>query len=148
MPNMRRTRSLSPRRDQSLFTMRLRQRHCIWRSFSDYPGIDILYDPEERDDKGELRKAEHYVLLRRATLLSQPENEKVYSLGDYVAVCSETTDWFMYVMSEINDPSKEVKVRFMKKSGQYILFSKKLEKWFPKSAIFHRCSILWYHTIH
>ena len=30
----------------------------------------------------------------------------------------------MYVMSEINDPSKEVKVRFMKKSGQYILLSK------------------------
>ena len=56
MPNMKRTRSLSPRRDQSLFTMRLRQRHCIWRSFSDCPGIDILYDPEERDDKGELIK--------------------------------------------------------------------------------------------
>ena len=63
------------------------------------------------------------------------------TLGDYVAVCSETTDWFMYVMSEINDPSKEVKVRFMKKSGQYILLSKKLEKWLPKSAIFHRYSI-------
>ena len=30
-----------------------------------------------RDDKGELIKAGHYVLLRRATLLSQPENEKV-----------------------------------------------------------------------
>ena len=57
--------------------MRLRQRHCIWRSFSDCPSIDILYDPEERDDKGELIKAGHYVLLRRATLLSQPENEKV-----------------------------------------------------------------------
>ena len=122
--------------------MRLRQRHCIWRSFTDCPSIDILYYPEGHDDKGELIKAGHYVLLRRATLLSQPENEKVYSLGDYVAVCSETTDWFMYVMSEINDPSKEGKVRFMKKSGQYILLSKKLEKWFPKSAIFHRCSIL------
>ena len=61
---------------------------------------------------------------------------------DYVAVCLETNDWFMYVMSEINDPSKKVKVRFMKKSGQYILLSKKLEKWFPKSAkIFHRCCI-------
>ena len=47
----------------------------------------------------------------------------------------------MYVMSEINELSEEVKVRFMKKSGQYILLSKKLEKWFPKSAIFHRCSI-------
>ena len=73
--------------------------------------------------------------------MSQPKNEKVYFLGDYVAVCSETTDFFMYVMSEIDNPSKEVKVRFMKKSGQYILLSKKLEKWFPKSAIFHRCSI-------
>ena len=76
--------------------------------------------------------------------MSQPENEKVYSLDDYVAVCSETTDCFMHVMSEIDDPSKEVKARFMKKSGQYILLSKKLEKWFPKSAIFHRCSIPYY----
>ena len=48
----------------------------------------------------------------------------------------------MCVIIEINDPSKEVKIRFMKKSGQYILLSKKLEKWFPKSAVFHR-----YHTI-
>ena len=44
--------------------------------------------------------------LRRATLLSQPENEKVYSLGDNVAVCSETNDWFMCVISGINDPFK------------------------------------------
>ena len=109
--------------------------------FTGRPGIDILYYPEERDDKEELIKAGHYVLLRRATLLSQPENEKVYSLDDYVAVRSETNDWFMYVISEINDPSKEVKVRFMRKSGQYFLPSKKLEKWFPKSAIFHRCSV-------
>ena len=75
--------------------MRLKQRHCIWRIFTDCPSIDILYYPEKRDDKGELIKAGHYVLLRRAILLSQPENEKVYSLGDYVAVCSATTDWFM-----------------------------------------------------
>ena len=109
--------------------------------FTDHPGIDILYYPEERDDKRELIKAGHYVLLTTATLLSQPENEKVYSLGDYVTVRSETTDWFMCVISEINDPSKEVKVRFMRKSGQYFLLSKKLEKWFPKSTIFHRCFI-------
>ena len=89
--------------------MRLRQRHCIWRSFTDCPSIDILlYYPEERDEKGELIKAGHYVLLRRTTLLSQPENETVCSLGDCGAVCSETTDWFMYAMCEINDPSKEV----------------------------------------
>ena len=80
--------------------------------FTGRPGIDILYYPEERDEKGEVIKAEHYMLLRRATLLSQPEHEKVFSLGDYVAVCSETTDWFMCVISEINDPSKEVKVGF------------------------------------
>ena len=91
-------------------------------------GIDILYYPEERDDKGELIKAGHYVLLRRATLLSQPENDKVYSLGDYAAVRSETNDWFMCGKSEINDPSKEVKFRFMRKSGQYFLLSKKLKK--------------------
>ena len=96
--------------------------------FTDRPGIDILYYPEERDDKGELIKAGHYVLLRRATLLSQPENEEVHSLGDYVTVRSETNDWFMCVTSEINDHSKEVKVTFMRKSGQYFLLSKKLEK--------------------
>ena len=73
--------------------------------------------------------------------MSQPENVKVYSLGDYVAVRSETIYWFMCVISEVNDPSKEVKVRFMRKSEQYFLLSKKLEKWFPKSAIFHRCSV-------
>ena len=73
--------------------------------------------------------------------MSHPENEKVYSLGDCVAVRSETNDWFMCVICEINDPSKEVEVRFMRKSGQYFLVSKKLEKWFPKSAIFHLCSI-------
>ena len=50
----------------------------------------------------------------------------------------------MCVIIEINDPSKEVKVRFMKKSGQYFLLSKKLRKWFPKSAIFHRCSMPYY----
>ena len=59
--------------------------------------------------------------------MSQPENEKVYYLSDYVAVRSETNDWFMCVVSEINDPSKEVKVRFMRKSGQYFLPSKKLK---------------------
>ena len=96
--------------------------------FTDPLTIDILHYPEERDDKGELIKAGYYVLLRRATLLSQPENEKVYSLGEYVAVCSETNDWFMCMMSEINDPSKEVKVRFMRKSGQYLLLIKKLGK--------------------
>ena len=53
------------------------------------------------------------MLLRRAALLSQPENEQVYSLSDYVAVRSETNDWFMCGISEINDPSKGVKVRFM-----------------------------------
>ena len=29
----------------------------------------------------------------------------------------------------------------MRKSGQYFLLSKKLEKWFPKSAIFPICSV-------
>ena len=106
--------------------------------FTDRPSIDILYYPEERDNKAELIKAGHYILRRRAALLSQPENEKV---GDYGAVCSETTDWFMCVISEINDPSKEVKLRFMRKSGRYFLLSKELEKWFPKSAIFHRSFI-------
>ena len=60
------------------------------------------------------------MLRGRATLLSQPGKGKVYSLGDYVAVRSETNVWLMCVISEINDPSKEVKVRFMRKSGQYL----------------------------
>ena len=106
----------------------------VFGVFTDHPSTDILYYPEERDDKGELIKAGHHVLLRRTTLLSQPKNEKVYSLGDYVAVRSETSDWFMCVISEINDPSKEVKFRFMRKSVQYFLLSKKLEKWFPKAS--------------
>ena len=45
--------------------------------FIDSPGIDILYYPKECDDKGELINIGRYMLLRRATLLSQPENEKV-----------------------------------------------------------------------
>ena len=48
--------------------------------FTDRPNIDIFII-QERDDKRELIKDEHYVLLRRATLLSQPENGKVYSLS-------------------------------------------------------------------
>ena len=73
-------------------------------------------------------------------MFSQPENEKVYSLDDYVTVPSETNDWFMCVISEINNPSKEAKVRFMRKSGQHFLLNRMLEKWFSKSAIFRRCS--------
>ena len=34
------------------------------RSFTDCPGIDILYYPEEPDDKVEQIKAGHYVLLK------------------------------------------------------------------------------------
>ena len=125
--------------------MRLRQRHCIWKSFTDCPSIDILYYPEELDDKGELIKAGHYVLLRRATLLSQPENEKVYSLVTMLLFSQKQLIGFMYVMSEINDPSKEVKVSLMKKSGQYVLLSKKLEKWFQNQQYFTDVP---YHTIH
>ena len=48
--------------------------------FTDRPSICLHY-PEERDDKRELIKAGYYVLLRRATLLSQPENGKVLFSG-------------------------------------------------------------------
>ena len=68
--------------------------------YTDCPSTDILYYPEERDDKGELIKAGRHVLLRRTTLLSQPKTKKVYSLGDYVAVRSETNDLFMCVISD------------------------------------------------
>ena len=73
--------------------------------------------------------------------MSQPENEKVYFLANKCCCSPKTSDWFMCVISEINDPSKEVKFRFMRKSGQYFLLSKKLEKWFPKLAVLHRCSM-------
>ena len=76
-------------------------------------------------------------MLRRRVTLESTWKWK----GDYVAVCSETNDCFMCVISEINDRSTEVKVRFMRKSGQYFLPSENLEKWFPKSAIFHTCFI-------
>ena len=59
----------------------------------------------------------------------------------WVTMLLFANDWFICVIGEINYPPKEVKVRFMRKSGQYFLLSKKLEKWFPKSAVFHRCSI-------
>ena len=55
--------------------------------FTDHPSIDILYYPDERDDKGELITC--YVGEQH---LSQPENGKLCSLGDYVAVRSETND--------------------------------------------------------
>ena len=76
--------------------MRLRQRHCIWRSFTDCPSTDILLlYPEERDDKKELIKAGHYVLLRRATL-SQPENEKVYPWVSMLLFAQkQLIDWFV-----------------------------------------------------
>ena len=66
---------------------------------------------------------------------------KRFILWVTVTVRSETNDCFMCMISEINNLSKEVKVRFMRKSGPYFLQSEMLEKWFPKSAIFHRCSI-------
>ena len=44
--------------------------------FTDSPGIEILYYPDKHDDKGKLIKAGYYVLLRRATLLSQPKSER------------------------------------------------------------------------
>ena len=112
--------------------------------FTDRPSIDILYYPEERNDKGKLIKAGHYALLWRATLFRQSENEKVYSLGDYATVRSETNNSFMCVISEINDPSKEVKVKFMRKSGQYFLLSKKLKKVVPKVSNISQML----HTIH
>ena len=46
----------------------------------------------------------------------------------------------MCVVIEINDPSKEVKVGFTKKSGQYFLLSKKLESG-SQSQQYFRCSM-------
>ena len=75
----RRTRNLSP---SACYRESLHyedsDKGTVFGEFStDRPGIEIFYYPEERDDKGELIKAGHYLLLRRAALLSQPENEKV-----------------------------------------------------------------------
>ena len=44
--------------------------------FTDRPSIHILYYPEEHDDKRELVKAGHYLLLRRATLLVNLKMER------------------------------------------------------------------------
>ena len=103
--------------------------HCDNSDKGTVFGIDILYYPEERDDKGILIKAGHYVFLRRAMLFSQPENEKVYSLGDYVAVRSETNDWFMSVISEINDPSKELKINLYFEISRTMLQCLKYRLW-------------------
>ena len=104
-------------------------------------GIDFLYYPEERGDKGELIKAGHYVLLRRATMLLKMKMKR-FILWVTMLLFAQKQMIGSCVISEINDPSKEVKFRFMRKSWQYFLLSKKLEKWFPKSAILYRCSIL------
>ena len=48
---------------------------------------------------------------------------KIWFILWVVAVRSETNDLFMCVISETNDPSKEVKVRFMRKSEKYVLLS-------------------------
>ena len=65
--------------------------------------------------------------LRRATLLSHPENEKVYSLGDNVAVCSETND-----CDKWNErPIKGSKSQVYEEIWTVLLQSKKLKKCFP-----------------
>ena len=87
--------------------MKTQTKELYLKNFTDSPDIDILYYSEERDDRREQINAGHYVLLRRATLLNQPEYGKVYSLGDYVVVLSETNDRVRCVISEINDPSKK-----------------------------------------
>ena len=80
------------------------------------------------------------MLLRRATLLNQPENVS-FILWVTMLLFAQKQLIGLCVTSEINDPSKEVKFKFMRKSGQYLLLSKKLKNWFPESAILHRCSI-------
>ena len=59
-------------RDQSLSTMKTQTKAVYLESFL---LTGVLYYPEERDEKGELIKARHHVLLRRTTLLNQPKNE-------------------------------------------------------------------------
>ena len=50
--------------------------------FTDLLSIDILYYPEERDDKGELIKAGHYMLLRIAALLNH--------FNGHLKICSQS----------------------------------------------------------
>ena len=68
----------------------------------------------------------------------------LWHAGDYVVVRSKTNDWFMGVTSEINDPLKEVNVKFMRKSVQYFLLSKKVGKVVPKASNISQLL----HTIH
>ena len=107
--------------------------------------MDIICYPEERDDKGELIKAGDYFSLRRATLLSQPENEKVYSLGD-TCCCLLGNKLLVHVCDKWNKRSfKGSKSQGIKrKSGQYFLLSKIVEKVVPKVSNISQML----HTIH
>ena len=52
--------------------------------FTDRPGIDILYYPEERDGKGELIKAGHYVLLKPSFHFQETLRPRHKKPSDYV----------------------------------------------------------------
>ena len=94
----------------------------------------ILYYPEEKDEQGQQKRAGHYDLLRRVRC-------QVYSIGDFVAVRAGKSKWYMAIISELDNDTKEVKLNFMERSGSLFSFSDEEEKWVSMSTIIHKCSV-------
>ena len=65
----------------------------------------------------------------------------VSSVGDYVAVRLGKSTWYMAIITEDDNETKEVKVKFMEKSGSLFAFSDEEEKWVSVSTIIHKCSV-------
>ena len=106
------------------------------------PAIHILYYEEEIDEEGKQQKAGHYNLLKRVTSLTQGTSDAVVSsVGDYVAVRLGKSTLYMAIITEDDNETKEVKVKFMEKSGTLFAFSDEEEKWVSVSTIIHKCSV-------
>ena len=105
--------------------------------FSSQPAIHILYYEE-----GKQQKAGHYNLLKRVTSLTQGTSDAaVSSLGDYVADRLGKSTWYMAIITEDDNETKEVKVKLMEKSRTLFAFSDEEEKWVSVSTIIHKCSV-------
>ena len=110
--------------------------------FSSQPAIHILYYEEEIDEEGKQQKAGHYNLLKRVTSLTQGTSDAVVSsVGDYMAVRLGKSTLYMAIITEDDNETKEVKVKFMEKSGTLFTFSDEEEKWVSVSTIIHKCSV-------
>ena len=92
--------------------------------------------------KKESKKAGHNNLPKRMTSLTHGTSDAVVSsVGDYVAVRLGKSTWYMTIITEDDNETKEVKVKFMEKSGSLFAFSDEEEKWVSVSTIIHECSV-------